>query len=130
MVEELSSRSSVKTRIYPTNTTWAVVVISIVLRLLAPASLNAEPVVTKTAAPPSATIDPSFVRFAPGSESLVKSLATKHSLKVRPLVWDFFQATEAGDWITSKDLFAQIEAGSGRRGGTAWLPQELWVAAR
>lgn len=74
---------------------------------------------------PEAT-DPAFVQFVREKEALARRLATKHGLKPRKVVWEFFAAEERGDWITSSNLFETIKKGSTRHGPEGWLPKELW----
>lgn len=76
----------------------------------------------------SSALDPDFKRLIAEKRTLAKRLGEKHGDAVPQTVWDFFDAAQQGDWETTSNLFYKIEAGSGRHGGSPWMPISLWGA--
>jgi hypothetical protein len=76
----------------------------------------------------SNSLDPDFKHFIAEKRALAKRLGEKHGDAVPQTVWDFFDVAEKGDWLSTSNLFYKIEGGSGRHGGSRWIPISLWGA--
>jgi hypothetical protein len=72
------------------------------------------------------SLDPDFERFVTEKQALEKRLAEKHGVSIPEIVGKFFDAAQKGDWQTATNHFYQIESGTGRHGGGAWIPLVIW----
>jgi hypothetical protein len=73
-----------------------------------------------------ATLDPAFERFVTDKWELAKRIAKDHDVAAPPIVWNFFDAAQKGDWQTCSNHFQRIEASTRGRGSGTSMPMPLW----
>lgn len=76
--------------------------------------------------PTGGEIPSSFVRFVKEKRALTQKISDDHGLSVPNTVWKYFDSAQERNWMTSSNLYAHLEAASGRSGKRGSLPKHLW----
>jgi hypothetical protein len=72
------------------------------------------------------SLDKDFEHFVIEKRDLAKRLGEMHEISVPPVVWEFFDAAEKGDWLNTSNLFFKIEAGRRTQRDGPWTFSHVW----